>query len=55
LHAEKIWNRTRRITVEPLYAGRERPREIKDGTPEKVWRLKTGAIVIDLLETGEVE
>jgi len=25
------------------------------GTPEKVWRLKTRRIVIDLLEAGEVE
>lgn len=25
-------------------------REVKGGTPEKVWRLKTRTIVIDLLE-----
>jgi len=30
-------------------------REVKGGTPEKVWRLKTRRIVIDLLEEKEVE
>jgi DNA-binding transcriptional ArsR family regulator len=30
-------------------------REVKGGTPEKVWRLKTRRIVIDLLEGKEVE
>ncbi len=30
-------------------------REVKGGTPEKVWRLKTRRIVIDLLEDKEVE
>ncbi len=30
-------------------------REVKGGTPEKVWKLKTRRIVIDLLEENEVE
>jgi DNA-binding transcriptional ArsR family regulator len=30
-------------------------REVKGGTPEKVWRLKTTRIVIDLLEEDEVK
>ena len=30
-------------------------REVKGGTPEKVWKLKTRRIVIDLLEEKEVE
>jgi predicted transcriptional regulator len=30
-------------------------REVKGGTPEKVWKLKTSRIVIDLLEEKEVE
>ena len=30
-------------------------REVKGGTPEKVWRLKTRRIVIDLLEETEVK
>lgn len=30
-------------------------REVKGGTPEKVWRLKTRRIVIDLLEENEVK
>jgi len=30
-------------------------REVKGGTPEKVWKLKTRRIVIDLLEKDEVE
>jgi predicted transcriptional regulator len=29
-------------------------REVKGGTPEKVWRLKTTRIVIDLFEEKEV-
>jgi DNA-binding transcriptional ArsR family regulator len=30
-------------------------REVKGGTPEKVWKLKTTKIVIDLLEGKEVK
>ena len=30
-------------------------REVKGGTPEKVWKLKILRIVIDLLEEKEVE
>lgn len=30
-------------------------REVKGGTPEKVWKLKTTKIVIDLLEEKEVK
>jgi DNA-binding transcriptional ArsR family regulator len=30
-------------------------REVKGGTPEKVWKLKTTKIVIDLLEDNEVK
>jgi len=30
-------------------------REVKGGTPEKVWKLKTTKIVIDLLEKNEVK
>jgi len=30
-------------------------REVKGGTPEKVWKLKTTRIVIDLLEKNEVK
>jgi len=30
-------------------------REVKGGIPEKVWKLKTRRIVIDLLEEKEVE
>jgi len=30
-------------------------REVKGGTPEKVWKLKIRRIVIDLLEENEVE
>jgi hypothetical protein len=30
-------------------------REVGGGTPEKVWKLKTRRIVIDLLEEKEVE
>jgi len=30
-------------------------KEVKGGTPEKVWKLKTRRIVIDLLEENEVE
>ena len=30
-------------------------REVKGGTPEKVWKLKTTRIIIDLLEEKEVK